>query len=52
MLLAVCRGEKMIDGHIHIECGAYTIDWINRFVNKAVEMGINKMRLLDQFFGS
>ena len=30
--------EKMTDGHIHIERGPYTIEWIRRFVDKAVEM--------------
>lgn len=28
----------MIDGHIHIEYGDYTLDWIQKFVDKAVEM--------------
>ena len=27
----------MIDGHIHIERGDYLIEWIEQFVNKAVE---------------
>ncbi len=42
--------EKMIDGHIHIERGAYTIDWINQFVNKAVEMEIDEIRLLEHCY--
>ena len=33
----------MIDGHIHIERGAYTLDWINQFVSRAVEMGIDEI---------
>lgn len=37
----------MIDGHIHIERGAYTLDWINQFVNKAVEMELDEIRLLE-----
>ena len=37
----------MIDGHIHIERGAYTLDWIDKFVNKAVEMGLDEIRLLE-----
>lgn len=37
----------MIDGHVHIERGAYTLDWINQFVEKAVEMGIDEIRLLE-----
>ena len=40
----------MIDGHIHIERGAYTLDWINQFVNKAVEMEIDEIRLLEHSF--
>lgn len=40
----------MVDGHIHIERGAYTIDWINQFVNKAVEMGIEEIRLLEHSY--
>lgn len=27
----------MIDGHIHIERGDYSLEWIEQFVNKAVE---------------
>ena len=37
----------MIDGHIHIERGAYTLEWIGQFVNKAVEMGLDEIRLLE-----
>lgn len=37
----------MIDGHIHIERGAYTLDWINQFVNKAVEMEFDEICLLE-----
>ena len=37
----------MIDGHIHIERGEYTLDWINRFVNRAVEMQIDEIWLLE-----
>lgn len=37
----------MIDGHIHIERGAYTLDWIRQFVNKAVEMELDEIRLLE-----
>ena len=36
----------MIDGLIHIERGAYTLDWINQFVSKAVEMEIDEIRLM------
>ena len=40
----------MIDGHIHIERGEYTLDWINQFVNKAVEMEIDEIRLLEHCY--
>ncbi len=40
----------MIDGHIHIERGAYTLDWINQFVSRAVEMGIDEIRLLEHCY--
>ena len=37
----------MIDGHIHIEYGDYTFDWIQRFIDKAVEMELDEIRLLE-----
>jgi histidinol-phosphatase (PHP family) len=37
----------MIDGHIHIEYGDYTLDWIQKFVDKAVEMELDEIRLLE-----
>lgn len=40
----------MVDGHIHIERGAYTLDWINQFVNKAVEMEIDEIYLLEHCY--
>lgn len=40
----------MIDGHIHIERGPYTLEWINQFVNKAVEMQIDEIRLLEHCY--
>ena len=40
----------MIDGHIHIERGPYTLDWINQFVSKAVEMEIDEIRLLEHCY--
>lgn len=30
----------MVDGHIHIEIGNYTIDWVKKFVKFALERGI------------
>ena len=40
----------MIDGHIHIERGAYTLDWINRFVERAVQMQLDEIRLLEHCY--
>ena len=34
----------MIDGHIHIERGEYTLDWINQFVRRAVEMNLDEIK--------
>ena len=40
----------MVDGHIHIERGAYTLEWIERFVNRAVETGLEEIRLLEHCY--
>ena len=40
----------MIDGHIHIERGEYKLDWINQFVNRAVEMRIDEIWLLEHCY--
>jgi len=37
----------MIDGHIHIERGDYTLEWIEQFVNQAVKMQLDEIRLLE-----
>ncbi len=37
----------MTDGHIHIERGPYTLDWIEQFVNRALETGLDEIRLLE-----
>lgn len=37
----------MIDGHIHIERGDYTLEWIEKFVNQAVKMHLDEIRLLE-----
>ena len=37
----------MIDGHIHIEYGPYTLPWIQEFVDQAVKMGLTEIRLLE-----
>lgn len=40
----------MVDGHIHIERGAYTLDWIQKFVDRAVETGLDEIRLLEHCY--
>lgn len=42
--------KRMIDGHIHIERGEYSLDWIQRFVDRAVETGLTEIRLLEHNF--
>ncbi len=37
----------MIDGHIHLEYGEYTLEYIQRFVDKAVEMQLDEIWLLE-----
>lgn len=37
----------MIDGHIHIERGDYTLEWIQQFVDRAVATGLDEIRLLE-----
>jgi len=46
----VIVADKMIDGHIHIERGPYTLEWIQRFVDRAVETGLDEIRLLEHNF--
>lgn len=40
----------MLDGHIHIERGDYTLEWIFRFVNKALEQGLDEIWLLEHCY--
>lgn len=40
----------MIDGHIHIERGEYTLKWIEQFVNKAIEMQLDEIWLLEHCY--
>lgn len=37
----------MIDGHVHIERGPYTIDWINEFVRYGLERGLSQICFLE-----
>ena len=38
---------RITDGHIHIERGPYTLEWIRMFVDKAVEMQLDEIWLLE-----
>ena len=40
----------MTDGHIHIERGPYTLEWISRFADRAVEMGLDEIWLLEHCY--
>jgi histidinol-phosphatase (PHP family) len=40
----------MIDGHIHIERGSYTLAWIDRFVDTAVKNQIDEIWLLEHCY--
>lgn len=40
----------MVDGHIHIEQGDYTLEWIEQFVNRAVETGLEEIGLLEHCY--
>lgn len=40
----------MTDGHIHLEQGPYTLEWIDRFVDKAVQMQLDEIRLLEHCY--
>lgn len=37
----------MIDCHIHLERGKYTVEWLNRFVETAIYRGIHEIYLLE-----
>ena len=40
----------MTDGHIHIERGPYTLDWIGQFVKRAEEMQLDEIWLLEHCY--
>ena len=40
----------MVDGHIHIERGKYTLEWIGQFVNKGLEQGLDEIWLLEHCY--
>ena len=39
----------MIDGHIHIERRDYTLEWIQKYVDRAVEMQLRRFVLINQY---
>ena len=41
------RGFAMTDSHIHIERGSYTKEWIDKFVEQAMLMGLEEIYLLE-----
>jgi histidinol-phosphatase (PHP family) len=44
------RYTQLLDCHIHIERGEYTLDWINEFVKVAVKRGLNEIWLLEHCY--
>ncbi len=40
----------MLDAHIHIEKGDYTLDWIEEFVDVAIQRGLNEIYLLEHCY--
>jgi len=40
----------MLDCHIHIERGPYTLDWLNEFIQTAVKQGLDEIYLLEHSF--
>ena len=41
---------RLTDGHIHIERGPYTLDWIQQFADKATELHLDEIRLLEHCY--
>lgn len=37
----------MLDAHVHLEKGPYTLEWINKFIKKAVERNISEIYFLE-----
>lgn len=40
----------MIDAHVHLERGPYTLDWLDQFIAQAVKRGITEIRFLEHSF--
>jgi len=36
----------MIDAHVHLDKGVWSLNWVQKFVDKAIEQGINELYLL------
>ena len=37
----------MVDGHVHLEFGELTVDYVMEFVNEAMRKGIHELQILD-----
>ena len=37
----------LIDGHVHLEKGEYSIEWINEFISQALDRGIEEIYFLE-----
>ncbi|WP_242945597.1 PHP domain-containing protein [Caloranaerobacter azorensis] len=44
------KSNGMIDGHVHIEKGDYTVDWIKKIVRYACERGISEINILEHSY--
>ena len=40
----------MIDVHVHLEKGPYTKEWLDEFVNKAIERKIKEVYFLEHTY--
>jgi len=40
----------MVDGHIHIERGEYTLAWVERFIDQAILMNLDEIWLLEHCY--
>jgi histidinol-phosphatase (PHP family) len=49
-LILFVKGVSMIDGHIHIERGPYKLNWIDKFVQIALQNHIDEIWLLEHCY--
>ena len=47
---AETEARNMIDAHVHLERGPYTIEWIYEFVKTARSRGIDEIWLLEHCY--